>query len=195
MTDSVPAGTRAVVITASNRAYRGEREDSSGHLAVERLRALGCVTAEPTVVPDDAAAITEAVRAAVENGAAVVVTTGGTGVTPTDVTPEATRPLLDREIPGIAEAIRLAARDRVPTSVLSRGLAGVAGGTLVVNLPGSPGGVRDGFDVLTPILGHVLDQIRGGDHVQPATVAGTSGSAADPAAPTAEVHRPGEGVQ
>jgi molybdenum cofactor synthesis domain-containing protein len=160
-----------VVITASNRAFRGEREDHSGRLAVERLRALGCVTAEPTVVPDDVPAIAAALRAAVGAGAGVVITTGGTGVTPTDVTPEATRPLLDREIPGIAEAIRLAARDRVPTSVLSRGLAGVAGGALVVNLPGSPGGVRDGFDVLAPILGHVLDQIRGGDHVPPATVA------------------------
>jgi molybdenum cofactor synthesis domain-containing protein len=171
VSDAGPAKTRAVVITASNRAFRGEREDHSGRLAVERLRALGCVTAEPTVVPDDVPAIAAALRAAVGAGAGVVITTGGTGVTPTDVTPEATRPLLDREIPGIAEAIRLAARDRVPTSLLSRGLAGVAGGALVVNLPGSPGGVRDGFDVLAPILGHVLDQIRGGDHVPPATVA------------------------
>ena len=194
MTDPVRAGTRAVVITASNRASRGEREDSSGHLAVERLRALGCVTADPTVVPDDIPAITTAVRAAVETGAAVVVTTGGTGVTPTDVTPEATRPLLDREIPGIAEAIRLTSRDRVPTSVLSRGVAGVAGGTLVVNLPGSPGGVRDGFDVLAPILGHVLDQIRGGDHVQPATVVGAGAGAGDSAAPPADLRQAREGA-
>jgi molybdenum cofactor synthesis domain-containing protein len=173
----VPADAAAAVITASNRAARGEREDSSGQLAVERLRALGFRTTAPTVVPDDVMSITAALHEALESGAAVVVTTGGTGVTPTDVTPEATRPLLDREIPGIAEAIRLAARDRVPTSVLSRGVAGVAGDALVVNLPGSPGGVRDGFDVLGPIIGHVLDQIRGGDHVQPApdTAADVSG--------------------
>jgi molybdenum cofactor synthesis domain-containing protein len=194
VSDQVPAGTPAAVITASNRAFRGEREDSSGRLAVERLRALGCSAAEPTVVPDDVSAIAGAVRTAVDAGAAVVITTGGTGVTPTDVTPEATRPLLDREIPGIAEAIRLAARARVPTSVLSRGLAGLIGGTLVVNLPGSPGGVRDGFEVLGPIIGHVLDQVRGGDHSTPATVARGAG-AGGPADSTAETRHAGEGVQ
>ena len=118
-----------------------------------------------TVVPDDIPAIQAALRASVDSGTDIVVTTGGTGLTPTDVTPEATRPLLEREVPGIAEAIRLAARERVPTSVLSRGLAGTIGTTLVVNLPGSPGGVRDGIAVLAPILGHVLSQLRGGDHV------------------------------
>ncbi len=179
VTVPVPAGATAAVITASNRAARGEREDSSGRLAVERLQALGFRTADPTVVPDHVPSITAALRAALDAGAAVVITTGGTGVTPTDVTPEATRPLLDREIPGIAEAIRLAARDRVPTSVLSRGVAGVSGSALVVNLPGSPGGVRDGLDVLAPIVGHVLDQIRGGDHLEPpAPAGGASGTTA-----------------
>jgi molybdenum cofactor synthesis domain-containing protein len=162
---AVPPGTRAAVITASNRSARGERADDSGELLGERLRQLGCEVGRVTVVPDDVAAIGAALRKALDSGAHVVITTGGTGVTPTDVTPEATRPLLDREVPGIAEAVRLAARDRVPTSVLSRGLAGTVGSALVVNLPGSPGGVRDGMDVLAPILGHVLSQLRGGDHV------------------------------
>jgi molybdenum cofactor synthesis domain-containing protein len=161
---TIPAGTRAAVITASNRSSRGEREDTSGHLLADRLRELGCVVGDVTVVPDDVPAIQAALRAALASGADVVITTGGTGVTPTDVTPEATRPLLEREVPGIAEAIRLAARERVPTSVLSRGLAGTVGASLVVNLPGSPGGVKDGVAVLTPILGHVLSQLRGGDH-------------------------------
>jgi molybdenum cofactor synthesis domain-containing protein len=161
---TIPAGTRAAVITASNRSSRGEREDTSGHLLADRLRELGCEVGDVTVVPDDVPAIQAALRTALASGADVVITTGGTGVTPTDVTPEATRPLLEREVPGIAEAIRLAARERVPTSVLSRGLAGTVGASLVVNLPGSPGGVKDGVAVLTPILGHVLSQLRGGDH-------------------------------
>ena len=161
---TVPAGTRAAVVTASNRSSRGERQDTSGHLLADRLRELGCAVGDVTVVPDDVPAIQAAIRAALAAGADVVITTGGTGVTPTDVTPEATRPLLEREVPGIAEAIRQVARDRVPTSILSRGLAGTIGASLVVNLPGSPGGVKDGMAVLAPILGHVLSQLRGGDH-------------------------------
>jgi molybdenum cofactor synthesis domain-containing protein len=117
-----------------------------------------------TVVPDEINAIRAAVRLAVAGGVRAVVTTGGTGITPTDVTPEAVRPLLDREIPGIAEAIRLASREKVPTSVLSRGVAGSIGRTLVVTLPGSNGGVRDGMAVLGPLLSHAVDQLSGGDH-------------------------------
>jgi molybdenum cofactor synthesis domain-containing protein len=93
-----------------------------------------------------------------------VLTTGGTGLTPTDVTPEAVRPLLDREVPGIAEALRLTSRHAVPTSVLSRGVAGTIGRALIVTLPGSPGGVRDGMKVLGPVLDHAVQQIAGGDH-------------------------------
>lgn len=168
------AGTRAAVITASNRSARGEREDTSGHLLARLLRDQGFQVDDPVVVPDDVPAIQAALRGALDSGADVVVTTGGTGVTPTDVTPEATRPLLDREIPGIAEAIRSASRDKVPTAVLSRGLAGNIGRTLVVNLPGSPGGVRDGAAVLGPIVGHVLDQLRGGDHVPGGGIGGAA---------------------
>jgi molybdenum cofactor synthesis domain-containing protein len=161
---TLPAGIRAAVVTASNRSARGERADTSGHLLADRLAELGCNVESVTVVPDDVPAIQAALRAALAAGVDLVVTTGGTGVTPTDVTPEATRPLLEREVPGIAEAIRLEARDKVATSILSRGLAGTVGSSLVVNLPGSPGGVKDGIAVLAPILEHVLSQLRGGDH-------------------------------
>lgn len=154
----------AVVITCSTRSAAGERPDSSGVILADGLRSWGLSVPDPEIVPDDIDAIRAAITAAVARGAALVVTTGGTGVSPGDVTPEATGALLDRDIPGIAEAIRHAAQDRVPTSVLSRGLAGLVGSTVVVNLPGSPGGVRDGLAVLAPITGHLLDQVRGGDH-------------------------------
>jgi len=154
----------AAVITCSNRSAAGERADDSGDLLASLLPQAGCEVTSRVVVPDDVEAIRAAVRSAVDDGARVVITTGGTGLAPTDVTPEAVRALLDREVPGVAEALRLAARDRVPTSVLSRGVAGTVGGTFVVTLPGSPGGVRDGMAVLTPLLGHVVDQLAGGDH-------------------------------
>ncbi|WP_183226514.1 MogA/MoaB family molybdenum cofactor biosynthesis protein [Actinoplanes campanulatus] len=159
-----PAVTiRARVIVASNRAAAGVYADTSGPRLVTGLRELGCEVGEPVVVPDGDP-VAEALRAAVADGIDVVLTSGGTGVTPTDRTPEATRGLLDFEIPGIAEAIRAHSRDRVPAAALSRGLAGVAGRTLIVNLPGSTGGAKDGLAVLGPLLAHTVDQIRGGDH-------------------------------
>lgn len=155
--------TRALVITVSNRAAAGIYADKSGPVLVDGLAAAGCVVEGPVVVPDGVA-VEEALRRGVEEGYDLIVTTGGTGLTPQDRTPEMTARVLTREIPGIAEAIRQANRDKVPTSLLSRGLAGQAGDTLIVNLPGSTGGVRDGLAVLTPILRHAVDQIHGGDH-------------------------------
>jgi molybdenum cofactor synthesis domain-containing protein len=156
---------RARVIVASNRAAAGIYPDTSGPRLVSGLRELGCEVGEPVVVPDGEP-VAEALRAAVAEGVDVVLTSGGTGVTPTDRTPEATHGVLDFEIPGIAEAIRAYSRDRVPAAALSRGLAGVAGRTLIVNLPGSTGGAKDGLAVLAPLLKHTIDQINGGDHPQ-----------------------------
>lgn len=155
---------RAVVLVASNRASAGVYEDRTGPLIVAALRGWGYAVDDPTVVPDGPP-VAEALAAALALGPAVILTTGGTGISPTDATPEMTRPLLEREVPGIAEAIRAAgAAKGVPTAMLSRGLAGTAGATLVVNLPGSSGGVKDALAVLEPVIGHAVDQLRGGDH-------------------------------
>lgn len=153
----------ARVIVASNRAWAGVYADSSGPLLVAGLRKLGFEVDAPVVVPDGEP-VGKALREAIDDEVDVVLTSGGTGITPTDRTPDVTRALLDYEVPGIAEAIRAHSRDRVPASVLSRGLAGVAGRTLIINLPGSLGGARDGLAVLGPILLHAVDQLRGGDH-------------------------------
>ncbi len=158
------SGCRAAVVTCSTRAAHGVYPDRGGALIVDALRGWGCEVGEPVVVADGPA-VGEALTTALAAGPDLLLTTGGTGLTPTDGTPEATRPLLDREVPGLAEAIRArGVAQGVPTAVLSRGLAGLAGRTLVVNLPGSSGGVRDALGVLAEVLPHALDQVRGGDH-------------------------------
>ncbi|MFC8312809.1 molybdenum cofactor biosynthesis protein B [Gordonia sp. NPDC057258] len=162
MTDRNPSRVARVVV-ASNRASSGVYEDRSGPIIEAWLVEQGFTVDECDVVADGPP-VGEALRAAIYAEVDLVITTGGTGLTPTDRTPEQTRPLLDVEIPGLADAIRSAGLPTVPAAVLSRGLAGIAGTTLVVNLPGSTGGVRDGLGVLAGVVHHALDQIRGGDH-------------------------------
>ena len=153
----------------SNRAAAGVYEDRSGPVLARLLAEAGCAVDGPLVVPDGEP-VEVALREAVTAGYDVVVTTGGTGLTPGDLTPEMTRRVVDREIPGIAEAIRAGgAAAGIPAAILSRGIAGLAGAVLIVNLPGSTGGVRDGMAVLGPILTHAVDQAHGGDHPRPAS--------------------------
>ena len=158
------AGRRAVVVTCSTRAAAGVYPDRGGALLVATLRDWGASVPDATVVPDGPA-VGEALAAALATDPDLLLTTGGTGLTPTDGTPEATRTVLTREVPGLAEAIRAkGVAHGIPTAVLSRGLAGLAGRTLVVNLPGSTGGVRDALEVLAEVLPHALSQAQGGDH-------------------------------
>lgn len=163
MTPAAGAG-RARVIVASNRAAAGVYEDVTGPMIVSALRGWGFETPDPEVVPDGDP-VGNAISCAVAERVDLVVTTGGTGVSPTDRTPDVTEPLLDRTVPGIAEAIRAHGLAKgVPTAMLSRGLAGVAGRTLVINLPGSRGGVADALEVLADVVPHAVSQLGGGDH-------------------------------
>jgi molybdenum cofactor synthesis domain-containing protein len=154
----------AVVITASNRASAGVYADTSGEILAAGLTKLGYELKDPIVIPDNISQIQAAIELSLAGKVDLIVTTGGTGVSPHDVTPEATAPLIKKLLPGIPEAFRAYSRDRVPTTDISRGLAGVTGSSLIINLPGSPGGVKDGLVIIERLAGHVHDQIAGVDH-------------------------------
>lgn len=151
----------AAVLVASTRAATGVYTDRSAPVISAWLTAHGFAVGEPVIVPDGEP-VGAALRRLLGEGPAVIVTTGGTGLSPDDATPEMTEPLLDRQIPGIMEAIRAAGRTKTPHAALSRGHAGTAGRTFIINLPGSPGGVADALEVLDPIIGHLCEQIEGG---------------------------------
>ena len=159
--------TRALAITVSTRAAEGSRTDLSGIALVKGLRSMDFDVDGPVVVADGQP-VEAALRAGIDRNYDLIITTGGTGLSPSDATPEITGQIIERLAPGIPEALRAdGLRRGVPTSVLSRGIAGTAGKTLIINLAGSPGAVRDALEVLAPILGHAIAQLRGEDHIGP----------------------------
>jgi molybdopterin adenylyltransferase len=155
---------RAGVVTVSDKGYAGEREDSSGPLLAELLRKMGAQVVRQTIVPDEQAEIRRMlITLADEAHLDLIVTTGGTGPAPRDVTPEATRTVIEREMPGLAEVLRFEGYRQTPLAVISRGVAGIRGRTLIVNLPGSPKAVREGMETLIPVLPHAIQMLRGVD--------------------------------
>ncbi len=165
-----PDEISVAVITVSDRSARGEREDTSGPTAVRALRESGFQAADGWLVPDGADHVRSGIEMSIERGFDVILTLGGTGVGPRDQTPEGTRPVIDRELPGICEGLRAEGASMVPAAALSRGLAGISRPSpdgrrsVIVNLPGSPGAAMDGVRYLEQLLPHLVDQLRGGDH-------------------------------
>lgn len=155
---------KAAIITASARASAGVYEDTSGEILKTGLQSLGYEVANVVIVPDDVQQISGAISVALSTNVNLIVTTGGTGISPTDVTPEATAPHIQKLLPGIPEALRAYSREKVPTADLSRGIAGTNSSTLIINLPGSPGAVKDGLVIIERLAGHIHEQLRGKDH-------------------------------
>lgn len=154
----------AAIITASNRASRGIYDDKSGEILCEGLKAIGFDIQSQVVVLDNVSLISAEIAKAIDSRIDLIVTTGGTGISPNDVTPEATAPLLQKLLPGISEALRAYSREKVPTADLSRALAGISESSLIINLPGSPGGVQDGLVIIKNLAVHAISQLAGEDH-------------------------------